>query len=371
MTPHLDDPTEHLITRTLDDHAADAPSDAGLLTGVHIRLRRRRNTRMLGAAVLACAAVAATVTAGQSLNSEVTPAKEPVAPQTIPAARTQSNTGLSLRWESYKTVQVLVPASWKAYASGPAPCALSTGPVIGRLSPRLDRKRGCALAVLPLADRHEYLWFDDEQKPGIKQYDGGWTEETREVAGVRVSVLSKSDTTRREILDSATPITKTDNYGCTSRLGGDQVFHESGSLPARDANLRAVSTVSICEYWGGGVSPVQGATLLSGSRLTGSRARTFAAELTEATPDPTTPETLPGCTDDGGRTFVVTIASPVAHWPSRLHYSPCFTSYRIGEGSTQRTASQNLVDQLRTGVHRPSEPTSLILIPNDHTTPNR
>ncbi|MFC5267708.1 hypothetical protein ACFPJ1_36805 [Kribbella qitaiheensis] len=370
MTPH-DDPTENLITRTLDDHAADAPSDAGLLTGVHTRLRRRRNTRVLGAAVLACAAVATTVTAGQSLNSEVTPAREPVAPQTFPAARTQSNAGLSLRWESYKTVQVQVPASWKTYVSGPAPCSVSSGPVIGRLSPWLDRQRGCALAVLPLADRQEYLWFDDVQKPGVKQYDGGWTEETREVAGVHVSVLSKSDTTRREILDSATPILKTDKYGCTPRMGGDQAFAESASLPARDAALQAVSTVSICEYWGGGVSPVQGTTLLAGSRLTGSEARAFAVELTDSTPDSTTPGSLPGCTDDGGRTFVMTVTSPVANWPSRLHYSPCFTSYRIGEGSTQRTASQNLVDRLRTGVHRPSQPTDLILIPNNKTTPAR
>ena len=370
MTPN-DDPTENLITRTLEDHAAGAPSDASLLTGVHTRLRRRRNTRVLGAAVLACAAVTATITAGQSLNSEVTPAKEPVAPQTIPAARTQSNTGLSLRWESYKTVQVLVPASWKTYVSGPAPCSLSSGPVIGRLSPWLDRQRGCALAVLPLADRQEYVWFDDVQKPGIKRYDGGWTEETREVAGVHVSVLSQNDATRRAILDSATPILTTDKYGCPPRIGGDQAFHESSSRRARDADLRAVSTVSICEYWGGGVSPVQGPTLLSGSRLTGDAARALTTDLTDAAPDTTTPETLPGCTDDGGHTFVVTITSPMASWPSRLSYSPCFTSYRIGEGSTQRTASRHLVDLIRTGPHHPSQPTDLILLPNDKTTPAR
>jgi len=199
------------------------------------------------------------------------------------------------------------------------------------------------------------------QKPGFKQYDGGWTEETREVAGVHVSVLSQSDATRREILGSATPILTTDQYGCPSRMGGDQAFHESSSRPPRDADLRAVSTVSICEYWGGGVSPAPGPTLLASSRLTGDAARALATELTDATPDTTPPEVLSGCTGDGGRTFVVTITSPVASWPSRLSYSSCFTSYTIAEGSTRRTASRHLVDLIRTGPHRPSQPTDPFL----------
>jgi hypothetical protein len=240
--------------------------------------------------------------------------------------------------------------------------------VIGRLSPWLDRERACALAVLPLADRQEYLWFDDVQKPGIKRYDGGWTEETREVAGVHVSVLSKSDATRQEILASATPIKKTDNYGCSSTVGSRPL---SGDQFAGGRESARPVSVNICEYWGGGVSPVQGATLVSGSRLTGDDASAFATELADATPAPTAPESLPNCTDDGGRTFIITVTSTVTRWASRLTYSPCFTSYRITDNGTQLTASRHLVDLIRTGPHHPSQPTDLILIPNNKTTPTR
>ncbi|MDX6281601.1 MAG: hypothetical protein QOH03_2672, partial [Kribbellaceae bacterium] len=165
------DPTETLLTESLDRHAADAPDDHYLLTTVHSRLRRRRTGRAIGAAVLAAAAVAATVTVTQSLNHDAGP-----------AGKTDSVATTAFRWESYKTVQVQVPAQWTHFTSSSAPCGSSEAPVVGRFSPWLTLKTvGCGVPVLPLAERHEYVWFGDVQKPGVKQYDGGWTEETREV----------------------------------------------------------------------------------------------------------------------------------------------------------------------------------------------
>lgn len=96
------DATEDLVAACLSHHAADAPSDDGLLSEVQHRLRRRTG-RTIGAAVLACAAVATAIIATHSLNE------------------------------------------------------LRTAPSIGRP--------------------------DDVQAPGITQYDGGWTEETRSVGG--------------------------------------------------------------------------------------------------------------------------------------------------------------------------------------------
>ena len=55
------DRSEQLIADSLSKHAADAPTDDHLLTGVHARLRRRRTSRAVGAVVVAAAAVATAI----------------------------------------------------------------------------------------------------------------------------------------------------------------------------------------------------------------------------------------------------------------------------------------------------------------------
>ena len=67
------DVSEKLIADSLSRHAADAPSDAELLPGVHRRLRRRRSGRTIGAAVLASAVIATAITASHNLSTELKP----------------------------------------------------------------------------------------------------------------------------------------------------------------------------------------------------------------------------------------------------------------------------------------------------------
>ncbi|MEU4290558.1 hypothetical protein AB0E63_20220 [Kribbella sp. NPDC026596] len=147
--------TEELIAASLAMHAAEAPSDEHLLSGVHRRLRRRRTGRAIVAVVLACAAVATAITATHSLTTKL---------------RSDPQVAPGWRWESDKAAQVQVPASWTQYISGPAPCTT------------------------------------------FASYDGAWTEETRLVAGTKISVLTNDDALRGRILDSAGPLTGTDYY---------------------------------------------------------------------------------------------------------------------------------------------------------------
>ena len=104
--------TEELIAASLAMHAAEAPSDEHLLSGVHRRLRRRRTGRAIVAVVLACAAVATAITATHSLTTKL---------------RSDPQVAPGWRWESDKAAQVQVPASWTQYISGPAPCTTFAG----------------------------------------------------------------------------------------------------------------------------------------------------------------------------------------------------------------------------------------------------
>jgi hypothetical protein len=350
--------TENLLTATLDRHATEAPADHTLLSAVHRRLRRRRTGRTVGAAVLACAAVAVAVTAGQALTG--TPPRAPKPPA--------ANTGdvaakAGWRWESFKTVQVQVPASWNHYVAGLAPCTYGkkgTPPTVGRFYPwQTVRSIGCAVAVRPLAERQEYLWFDDVQKPGVKQYDGGWTEETRDVDGVHVTVLTQNDELRRQILDSAVKITDRDAYGCEAAYRPTT----NSPVPLLLASLGTVTSVDICEYWGGGVKSTPDKPLVAGSRLERDQAEAVGEAL-DYRPQTTPPEmdgmVGPGCTDDGGRTYKFTIRGTNGNWKGTLVYSPCLSHPQ---------PEAKALELIRTGVHR--QGLVMIEVPGIFTPPQR
>jgi hypothetical protein len=339
------DAHEKLIVSSLSKHATEAPSDEDLLAAVHNRLQRRRTGRTIGAAVLACAVVATAITATHSITSELRSDPE-VAHAGAPDA--------GWRWESYKTVQVQVPVDWSQYVSGPAPCtgigpsnSSSNKPAIGRLNGWLgDWSHVCEYAVLPVKQRLPYLWFNDVQAPGNKQYDAGWTEETRLVAGVKISVLTQDDALRRRILDSARPITSTDYYGC---LPTDSGARGTGLDPAD-----RITSASICEYWQN--------TLVAGSTMTGDRAAELARRLAGAPAGPGH-AWAKGCDDPAQRTFVVTLNGSTKSYPVRITYALCYTdrtsTFPVDDGTTERHTDTTTLDLIRQGTHNQHQPSDL------------
>lgn len=346
--------TERQLTATLDHHATEAPADHALLPTVRRRLHRRRTGRTVGAAVLACAAIAVAVTASQALQS--TPPKAPPAKTSEVAAKP------GWRWESYKSVQVQVPANWNHYVSGLAPCTYAKNgpPTVGRFSPWLDvREIGCAVAVRSLAEREEYLWFDDVQKPGVKQYDGSWTEETRDVDGVHVTVLTQNDELRREILDSAIKFTDRDAYGCEATY-----TPKTNSLsPLLLKALGTVTSVDVCEYWGGGVTSTPEKPLIAGSRLEGKQAQSVGEAL-DYRPDTAGPDlngtAFPGCSDDGGRTYRITINGTNGTWRRTFTYTTCHSNPR---------PDADALELIQTGAHNKAR--VFITVPGTFTPPQR
>ncbi|TDD54934.1 hypothetical protein E1263_26765 [Kribbella antibiotica] len=307
--------SEQQIADSLARHAADAPDDHTLLSAVHGRLRRRRTGRAAGAVVLAAAVVATAFTATNTLRTE------PEVAQTKPG----------WHWESYKTAQVQVPDTWNQYIAGPAPCTFLTPKVavVGRFYDWISRDRyTCETAVYPLDARVPYVWFGDVQEPGTKQYDGGWSEETRLIGGTKVSVLAPNETMRREILDTARPITSTDAYGCTPTDTGR----------ATEIVNAKVDSAEICEYFDG--------KLIAGSRVPPRRAAQLGQSLTRDAVRPVA-KPLPGCVGDGVQTYLVTLHSGTKSWTVRTQHTSC---------SNKEHPS---VIALRTGPHGPSDPSAL------------
>lgn len=339
------DAHEKLIVTSLSKHATEAPSDEDLLAAVHYRLQRRRTGRTLGAAVLACAVVATAITATHSISNELRTDPEVARPGTPDAG---------WRWESYKTVQVQVPVDWTQHISGPAPCTAiasgssSTKPAVGRFNGWLGPSSYvCEDAVLPAERRLQYLWFNDVQAPGTKQYDAGWTEETRLVAGVKISVLTQDDALRKRILDSARPITGTDYYGCAPTDSG-----------ARGTGLDSgdrITSASICEYWQN--------TLVAGSMVTGDRAAKIAQRLANSPVGPPPQEWAKGCQDDDQRTFVVTLKGSTKSYPVRITYALCYIdrtfSFPVDDGGTERHTDATTLDLIRQGTHNQYQPSDL------------
>ncbi len=348
------DAHEKLIVTSLSKHATEAPSDEDLLTAVHHRLRRRKTGRTIGAAVLACAVVATAITATHSITNELRTDPEvarPVAPDA------------GWRWESYRTVQVQVPQDWAQYVSGPAPCTAilssdssANKPVIGRFNGWLGQSSYvCEAAVLPAKQRQQYLWFNDVQAPGTKQYDAGWTEETRLVAGVKISVLTQDDALRRRILDSARPITGTDYYGCAPT---DSAPRGTGLDPSD-----RITSAGICEYWNN--------TLVAGSTLNGAPAAKLAQRLTTAPAGPPPVKWAEGCHDRDQRMFVVTLNGRTKSYPVRITYALCYvdraTWFPIDDGANQRHTDPTTLDLVRQGTHNQYQPSDLFDAPGPLT----
>ncbi|MGW6198054.1 hypothetical protein ACWF0M_18065 [Kribbella sp. NPDC055110] len=345
------DASEKLIADTLSKHAADAPADDHLLAVVHARLRRRRTGRSIGTAVVAAAVVATAITAAHSLTTET---------RTDPQVSRPGPADAGWRWESYKTVQVQVPSSWTQYISGPAPCttfANSAVPSIGRLNGWLGKDwYTCSDAVLPLNRRQPYLWFDDVQAPGIKRYDAGWTEETRLVAGTKISVLTKDDALRRRILDSARPITGTDYYGCPPTDLGPQ----GTGLDAKDQ----ITSADVCEYWHG--------SLVSGSQLGSETATAFGQRVNSSPEGPQSPRAK-GCGNIDQRTFVVTLHGRARSYPVWIIADYCITDHTFAtdDGTTQRRADGSTLGLIQQGVHKPIQPSDTFDPVRPITPPNR
>jgi hypothetical protein len=268
----LADPAAVAFERALQLHAHDAPSADGLLERVRVRIARRRRNRRIGAGLLAAAGVAGIVLvaawmAGGSPLKRSEPAQPP-APTTAPAG---------WKWESSRGVQALVPDTWfdgMTYGHACWPVGSEQPPGPGK--PHVGRATDAAnprLICPRIEDRVSLVWFDDYRAtPGIREHDHGWVEETRLVAGVKVTVFTDDEALRHQVMDSLHPVGDTDVYGCP-------VYHPVGEHPDTRpsggglATVGDVDAISVCSYTSHQPPGEDLPPLLASSRLTGTDAQ--------------------------------------------------------------------------------------------------
>ncbi len=348
-----------LITRALIAYADSAPSGDTLLADVRHRLRRRHRVRAAGTGVLACTAVAASVTGVGVFRDGPVPAAAPSsAPTSVPpdgAVFRSADDGW--HWESYDTVQVQVPDSWTdTFYSHLWTCEtppkfkpmLSRSPVVGRPYRGAVTLQDCG-PVSPLAERVPHLWFGGvDRSPGVYRYDHGWLEEVRVVDGVQLSAFGNDPALLKRILDSAVPIDGTDAYGCSTSpppVVGDQ---RRPTGPGLDG-IGEVESVRICGY--GIDGPSQDAELIAGAAITGQAARQLVGALRTA-PVGNGPSDSYSCGTSFRDDLLVTVRGSTGEQEVSVRYSSCVYN-GIDDGVTTRQLTREALLPLVRTLYSP------------------
>jgi hypothetical protein len=331
--------TETLIEQALARRAGHAPPDDLLLTRVHSRLRRRRTGRRLGAALVAGTAVAAGIVGVNVLTGNETgrPSDQAgVAGRPVDQPVTAPD---GWRWESYRTVQLLVPDTWGHGTTDSPACLVDKvrPPYVGRPGP--IPMIACTDDVVKPAYRSSYLWFGGRARTDAQARDHGWVQETRVVAGVPVTVFSNDAALRGRILGSLRTIGETDAHGCAvsrpqwARPGGRPTGEGLGAVGS-------VKSITVCTYDREG-------KLFAGSSIDGTAMTALLGAPEGSGPNP-------GCSEKYG-SMVVTLK---VHGDRQaqdvlLRYDGCDHN-GIDDGSTMRKLTRETVGPILTGPHRPT-----------------
>lgn len=344
-----DDEAAAALRRMLVQRANEAPETTGLAERVEQAAniqRKRRTWATVAAAGLASVAVLFAV--AQTLSGSSTPA---------PTANSADG---EWRWESYRGIELQVPAEWDHGTIG-AWCA-ATGqetprpPAPGRVGrPGIVPAMMCRPEHPPLAQRRPWVNLDVVGTHGVDATDGGWVAETREVSGAFITVFSPDQHVRERILESAQPVTGRDRQGCAPEhdvaVGRDfRPTPLASGLPAAGA----IDRISVCRY-ARSDAPLTHPSILSASRLSGRDARTIAHAL-EAAPKGEGPNDSTDCSADamfGEEVLLLRLRGGNDTTEIVVRYHGC-DGHAIDDGETKRKLTADVLKPLLTGPHVPT-----------------
>ena len=188
------------------------------------------------------------------------------------------------RTESYRGVEITVPASW-GWAAAPVDQGgdLATCADPGAWPPSGEPAEGIPYVGRPTWTRAvcqawqesepdaPYAWLGVPLESGRRTY-GDWTVETKVLHGVPVTVASKQEMQRLAILDSAR-VADIDSNGCPQGPGTTRPGSREGT--GKPAHL------SVCVYKATGRGPVE---LFASARVGATRAQRFLDAVSLARP---------------------------------------------------------------------------------------
>lgn len=352
MIGHTDE-AEATLARALKRHAREAPTATGLALVervLSIRRVRRRHHMIATAVAVTIASIA--IPMGMFFLISGTDTSPPLA----------RRSDAEWRWESYRGIELRVPAAW-GYgvrradwcAGRPEGSSHESRPgAVGR--PGVIMAVACPSPYPPLGQREQWVLLDRSGEAGKTELDGGWVAETRRVDSVFVTVFSNDAVLRAEILGSARLATGEDTYGCASvhesTIGRDfRPSTTAGGLPAADE----VESVSICRYARSDTATIDDKPILSASRVTGDEATGIMAAI-DAAPPGEGPNFPDHCANDqayGEELIILRVHSSDRTHELLVRYHGC-DGHGIDDGATRRKLTTDALRSLLSGPHQPS-----------------
>jgi hypothetical protein len=184
--------------------------------------------------------------------------------------------------------------------------------------------------------RSPYVWFASGRPVGVQTSGDGWTEETRELDGVKITVFSSDDALRKRIFDSVAPIVSVDGNGCPPVVPVNR--------PQPGAALASVGTIrsiAVCGFAGN--------VLNSSSALGADQAKTIAAAILAA-PKGVGPD-QPKCYDSSPVDLLLKVDGITHDAEITIRFSNC-TQNGADDGTTSRRLTKSYLDPLLTGPHQ-------------------
>ncbi|MEP9385277.1 hypothetical protein [Nocardioides sp. KR10-350] len=250
MTEPTDQQLEQVLRAGLQ-HLAGEPdvtvpvADRARTEAVRRRRHARRSRLVGGAAAAAVVAVVAGTLAVVDGRDDGSP---------TPAASEPADAGpAGFRLEVWHDVMVYVPSDW-GWGAAPPACGVdervgadghrrtpgeAVHGYVGRPVSQIPRCPTSTPGTQPLPTA-PYVWLGSNQPTGTVELGGGWTQETIAVGDETVTVATRDDTLRRQILDSAAPA----HGQCSARLDSPPVVGSS----AEDAPLFSPQSMTVCAY---------------------------------------------------------------------------------------------------------------------------
>lgn len=276
-----------------------------------------------------------------------------------PTSPESSDQGDQLRWESFRGIELRVPAAWGhgvregSWCAGDAASQAAPPGAVGR--PGIEPAIMCGSPHPPPHQRNPWVLFGrGDRAAGVEEFDGGWRKETRRIGPVSVTIFADDDQLRARIFDSARIVTTTDSAGCHP---GHAVVVGRTFRPSTGATLPSpadVSSVSVCRYERSASRRIP-PPLLSSSRLTGTEAARLV-EAVRAAPHGEGPNSARQCA--GGHSYgdeLIVLRARAQHGVREVlvRYSGC-AGNRIDDGETTRQLTADVLQLLLTEPHRPS-----------------
>ncbi|PXY26916.1 hypothetical protein BAY60_10450 [Prauserella muralis] len=256
------------------------------------------------------------------------------------------------RWESYRGVEVRVPATWGHGVAVTDWCATDSDPprdgAVGR--PGGTHSVRCPTKYPPPDEREQWLTFGDSGTAGVRPADAGWTEETRQAGQVFVTVFSDDDALRTRILDSLHTVTGNNVHGCPVEHPATDPEYRPGGNAALPTPA-GVDSVSVCQYTLGDSSPER-PPILSSRLLTGAAADELARAV-GAAPEGGGPDRARGCVPrlrHGDDVVVLRFSGHEGDREVLVRYSGC-AGNGIYAGGGVRALTGELLTPLLSGPH--------------------